>query len=133
MARDFSFKGNKPSAFNIVKESEKIAFSFAELRSFSYIDNKHDSKFFMSFLDRLKKLSSVDWNTINTSARHSFGLEKIDTKCLTSAARNHVPEGMDSLLVFRATGNNHAFLGYRDGNTFQIVFIEYNFCDVYEH
>ena len=49
MARDFSFKGNKPSAFNIVKESDKIAFNFAELRSFSYVGNKHDSKFFIVF------------------------------------------------------------------------------------
>lgn len=75
----------------------------------------------------------MDWNTVNTSARHSFGMEKMQVTSLTAAARTHMPEGMTSLLVFRATGDNHAFLGYRDNNVFQVIFIEYNFGDVYSH
>lgn len=35
---------------------------------------------------------------------------------MTQAAQVHVPIGMASLLVFRATGDNHVFLGYREGN-----------------
>lgn len=44
-----------------------------------------------------------------------------------------VPSGLGKLLVLRATGNNHAFLGYRDGNVFQVLFIEYHFGDIYNH
>lgn len=52
---------------------------------------------------------------------------------MTAAAQTHVPKGMDSLLVFRATGDNHVFLGYREENVFQVIFIEYQFGDVYQH
>ena len=31
------------------------------------------------------------------------------------------------------SGNNHAFLGYRDGSVFQVLFIEYKFGDIYNH
>ena len=44
-----------------------------------------------------------------------------------------VPSGLTKLLVLRATGNNHAFLGYRDGSVFQVLFIEYKFGDIYNH
>ena len=32
-----------------------------------------------------------------------------------------------------ATGDNHVFLGYRQQNTFEVIFIEYNFGDIYTH
>lgn len=133
MVKKFTIKQPKPSAAVIGKPQEKIVFGFSELRPFSYVDNHNDTSFFISFLDRLKKLCSLDWNTANTSARHSFGMEKMLVDNLTAAAKQHVPEGMTSLLVFRATGDNHVFLGYRDNSVFQIIFIEYNFGDVYSH
>ena len=37
------------------------------------------------------------------------------------------------MLHYRATGDNHVFLGYRDNNVFQVIFIEYQFGDVYVH
>ena len=103
------------------------------MRPYSYVDSHNDSGFFISFLDRLKKLSSIDWNTANVSARHSYGLEKMNVCDMTRAAQSHVPEGMVSLLVFRATGDNHVFLGYREENVFQVIFVEYQFGDVYCH
>ncbi len=33
----------------------------------------------------------------------------------------------------RATGDNHAFLGHRIGNVFNVIFIEHEFGDVYNH
>lgn len=30
-------------------------------------------------------------------------------------------------------GDNHVFLGYRQQNTFEVIFIEYNFGDIYSH
>lgn len=115
------------------KPQEKLVFGFAELRLFSYVDSQHDSSFFISFLERQKKLSSLDWDTVNISARHSFGFEKMMVNDLTVAAHQHTPDGMTSLMVFRATGDNHVFLGYRDNNVFQVIFIEYQFGDVYVH
>lgn len=133
MVKKFVIKQPKPLATAIGKPQDKIVFGFSELRPFSYVDSHNDSSFFISFLERLKKLSNVDWNTVNASARHSFGMEKMPVASLTAAARTHVPEGMTSLLVFRATGDNRTFLGYRDNNVFQVIFIEYNFGDVYSH
>ena len=133
MSRKFQLKKPTAASVKVEIQQDNIVFGFSEIRPFSYIDCRNDSGFFISFIERLKKLSSLTWKVIGTSGRHSFGLEKIETKYLTPGAKTHVPNGMESLLVFRATGDNHAFLGYRDGNTFQIVFIEHDFGDVYKH
>jgi len=63
MVKKFTIKQPKPSAAVIGKPQEKIVFGFSELRPFSYVDNHNDTSFFISFLDRLKKLCSLDWNT----------------------------------------------------------------------
>lgn len=133
MPKRFPIKKPKPLAIDIGKGCEKIVFGFSEVRPFSYVDSRNDSDFFIAFLGRLKKLCGTDWNTVNTSGRHSFGWEKIEKSSMTTAAQAHMPNGMKSLLAFRAKGDNHAFLGFRDGNTFQIVFIESRFGDVYNH
>lgn len=118
----------------IGKTQQPIVFNFSELQPFSYVEGKKDGTFFIKFLERLQKLSGLIWNCINGSARHSFGTEKLYVKDLTKAAENLVPKGMSSLTVFRATGDNHSFLGYRDANdVFKVIFIEYNFGDVYSH
>ena len=121
------------TSLSIGNVKSTVSFGFSELREYSYVNENTNGKFFIEFLDRLKKLSAIDWNTINVSARHSFGTEKISVKNLTESAQNLVPAGMKSLLVLRAIGDNHAFLGYRDGNIFQIIFIESQFGDVYKH
>lgn len=132
MVRNFSIKQTKPQASVVGKPQEKIVFGFSELRPYSYVKSKSDSTFFITFLERLKKLCCLDWDTVSLSARHSFGYEKIPVGSLTTAARQHVP-GMQSLMAFRASGDNHVFLGYRENNIFQVIFIEYDFGDVYNH
>ena len=122
MVKNFSIKQARPQASVVGKPQEKIVFGFSELRPYSYVNSKGDSAFFITFLERLKKLCCLDWNTIN-----------IQIGSLTIAARQHVPEGMTSLMAFRASGDNHVFLGYRENNIFQVIFIEYNFGDVYFH
>lgn len=37
------------------------------------------------------------------------------------------------LHVLRATGDNRPMLGYREKDTFQVVFLETEFGDVYKH
>lgn len=133
MGKRFNIKSQVPIVPSVIRASAKLVFGFAELRPVSYIKGEKDGKFFIQYLDRLKKLSGIDWNTANISGRHSFGMEKMPIKSLSSSAKSLVPAGMDSLIVLRATGDNHAFLGYRDGNVFQVIFIEYQFGDIYCH
>ena len=116
----------KPQPINAV-------FGFSQLQPISYTEAENDSHFFLGFLDRLRKLSSLDWNTIWTTHRHSFGTEMIPSSRLKKAASNSMPLDLEKLIVLRATGDNHAFLGYREGNVFQILFIEYRFGDIYQH
>lgn len=117
----------------VTQQPSKIVFGFSQLKSLSYVDAKNDSAFFVDFLGRLQKLSELDWNTVWTTHRHGLGTEMISKASLKQSARNLIPEDMDKLIVLRATGNNHAFLGFREGNVFQVLFIEYKFGDIYQH
>jgi len=110
-----------------------LSFGFKDLRDISYVKAKNDSSFFVDFIQHLRKFCSLNWNDVRATQRHGFGTESIDVASLKSNAKTHVPSGLTKLLVLRATGNNHAFLGYRDGNVFQVLFIEYQFGDIYKH
>ena len=99
----------------------RVVFGFSELRPL------------ISYIERLKRLCLLDWSDLRCAQRHSFGTEKISLVSLSPAAQNNCPAGVDGLLALRAAGDNHAFLGYRDGNVFQVVFIEYQFGDIYRH
>lgn len=123
-------KFNDPA---IKKTPSKINFNFSELREISYSKAKNDGLFFINFLRRLNKLCSLTWKDAERSARHSFGSETMLTSRLTASAQHNTPSGIDTLKVFRATGDNHVFLGYREDDIFYIVFIEYQFGDIYSH
>lgn len=133
MGRKFKVKPQMPAEPSITQMASNIVFSFAELRAFSYIEAEKDGKFFIHYLERLGKLGNIDWNTVNVSGKHSFGMEKMKVSNLTVSARQLAPAGVDSLIVLRATGDNHVFLGTREGNVFHVIFIEYQFGDVYKH
>jgi hypothetical protein len=113
-------------------KSEKVLFDFSKLQPVSYIDAKKTS-FFIEYLGRLKKLSSLEWSTIFTTQRHGFGTELIPVSSLKLSAQSLVPDDIEKLLVLRATGDNHVFLGKREGNVFQVIFIESQFGDIYSH
>lgn len=133
MGGKFKIKKQQPVAPPIGRTPAKIVFGFSELKDVSYIDGEKDGKFFIKFLGRLKKLCQLDWDAVKTSARHSYGWETMEVKNMTKSAQQAVPAGMEKLLVFRATGDNHVFLGYRQQNIFEVIFIEYNFGDIYSH
>lgn len=113
-----------------VGQKQYISFSFELLHDVSYTYCNEPS-FFISLLQRLKKLCLLDWNEINKSQRHSFGYEKISINSIKKDIR--IAKGIDYLFSFRATGSNHVFLGFREGNVFKVVFIESKFGDVYNH
>lgn len=110
-----------------------LSFGFKDLRDISYVKAKNDSGYFVDFIQHLRKFCALNWNDIRTTQRHGLGTESIDVDSLKEGAKPLVPSGLAKLLVLRATGNNHAFLGYRDGSVFQVLFIEYNFGDIYNH
>lgn len=116
---------------NHIGQDNRIFFGFSYLHDVSYTDCKHPA-FFIDFLQRLKKLCCVDWNTVNTSQRHAFGCEKISIGSI-KRKKLSLTRDVGFLLAFRATGDNHVFLGFRDGNVFQVVFVESSFGDIYDH
>lgn len=108
-------------------------FCFKHLQPCSYKDCK-DPKFFIDFLERMKKLGELGWNEIDRAPRHSFGYEKIPVRQIKPKLRPSImTEDVEELTVFRANGNNLPFLGLRLVDTFQVIFIESAFGDIYEH
>ncbi len=108
-------------------------FSFKYICNYSF-DKCKDVSFFKEFLIRLQKLSTLGWKKIALSDRHSFGIEKIDVSQIKPKEKlpPFITDDM-KLDVFRATGDNHPFVGIRKGRTFYIFFIETSFGDVYDH
>lgn len=117
----------------IPEPRNQLSFGFKDLRDISYTKAKNDSDYFVDFIQHLRKFCALNWNDIRTTQRHGLGTESIDVASLKDGAKDLVPSGLTKLLVLRATGNNHAFLGYRDGSVFQVLFIEYKFGDIYNH
>lgn len=115
------------------ESTDKVSFGFGGLHDNSFVNAVRDGGFFIDFINRLKSLCNIGWSGINTSWRHGYGFEKLSKSAMNKHIASLLPSGVDSLQVFRATGDNHVFLGYRDGNIFQILFIEYEFGDIYKH
>lgn len=123
----------RPLVAVVSEPRNSLSFGFKDLRDISYVKAKNDSVYFVDFIQHLRKFSALNWNDVRTTQRHGLGTESIEVECLKEGAKAMVPSGLTKLLVLRATGNNHAFLGYRDGSVFQVLFIEYKFGDIYNH
>ena len=86
-----------------------------------------------ALLDRLAKLSTISWDIIDTSHRHSFGYEKIPHEIITCDIPNNITSDT-KLIAFRYV-DNLPFVGFRDINIkglFHIVFIDVDF-KLYNH
>lgn len=108
------------------------SFCFRYLQYVSIKDCK-DVNFFVKFMKRLQCLSSIEWKEIDKSHRHSFGYEPIPVDSIKVSRPSVITPEVKSLTVFRATGDNHSFIGFRDGDVFRIIFVEANFGDIYSH
>lgn len=130
-------KKQKPNlkTISIKGKSDRITFSFDHLEDFSYTDAQRDGTFFITMLQRFSKLCTLGWTEIAKAQRHSFGFETMLVSSLSASAKSRMKRYPDivKLFVFRATGDNHVFLGYREENVFNIIFIEHSFGDVYQH
>ena len=94
---------------------------------------KSDYKFYADFIERLKKISSLNWNEILVADRHGFGTEKIPISQIKPMLPRFITPEISDLIVFRANGDNRPFLGLRNGSVFHIIFLEEKFGDVYNH
>lgn len=106
-------------------------FSFRHLQNTSFTDCK-EVTFFQSFMKRLKNLSELGWNGINTSQRHGYGMEKLPQNIIKPQLPSIITPEVQ-LFAFRAIGNNLPFVGFREGKIFHILFIETSFGDIYDH
>lgn len=94
---------------------------------------RKDFEFYRLFIERLNKISSLDWNQISADKRHGFGFEKIPRDIIKLQLPPFITPEVDHLLAFRACGDNRPFLGFRNENIFHVIFIEEKFGDVYDH
>lgn len=118
---------------HIEKRMQEVLFSFKHLQTSISYKNTKDGRFFVDFLERLKKLSELGWEEIRKSQRHGFGTEKIPIRAIRPQCPSFVTPDVKELVVFRATGENKVFIGIQQENIFHIIFIEANFGDVYAH
>lgn len=114
-------------------EENYPVFCFRYLQQYSYHKCTNPG-FFIEFIERLQKLGQLGWNAIYGSGRHAYGIEKIPIKQLkVKKFPSIVSEEVKELTVFRATGGKLPFLGIRIDDTFQVIFIETMFGDIYDH
>lgn len=114
-----------------VEEPPKVAFGFEHLHNVSWSDTR-DVRFFKEFLLHLQKFSAMTWQAVYSAPRHGFGAETLPLSAVKPQITG-IPQEIQKFLVLRATGDNHPFLGYRDKDTFQVVFVEAEFGSVYKH
>lgn len=106
-------------------------FCFRHLQHTSFTECR-DISFFPNFMKRLKNLSELGWNEIQTTQRHGFGMEKIPQEIIKPQLPTIITPEV-RLFAFRAAVNNLPFVGFREGKIFHIIFIETTFGDIYDH
>ncbi|MDF7675158.1 hypothetical protein PT286_00150 [Neisseriaceae bacterium ESL0693] len=111
----------------------KLVFSFEYMRSDHHcIKCCHNSDADNSFhlLNKIRKLSELTWAQINTTHRHGLGAEKIPYHQI----KESIPYGLTedtTFLAFRCIGKA-PMIGFRDGQIFHIIWIDYDY-EIYDH
>lgn len=106
-------------------------FSFEKMRDGSgYSVNCCDQENQAAAIKSLFKLSRLNWQEIRNAPRHGLGTEKISRTSLKAA----IPSGISEDVTFLAIRYNgkRPMLGYRDGRTFFVIFLDHNFS-AYDH
>jgi hypothetical protein len=106
-------------------------FSFEKMLDGSgYSVNCCDQENQAAALKSLFKLSRMKWQEIRNAPRHGLGTEKI----ARTSIKAPIPAGISEDVTFLAIRyhGRRPMLGYRDGRTFHIIFLDHNFS-VYDH
>jgi hypothetical protein len=82
-----------------------------------------------AFADRIKELSSLTWRQIISAPIHGQGFEKINIQSFTIT----VPDDFKhkNIIAFRFSGI-HPMVGFRDHDTFYILWFDHNMT-LYRH
>lgn len=93
-----------------------------------------EPRFFIDFINRLRKLSQLGWTEIRKSHIHSFGMEPMPKTLIKHhhLLPSFVTKEVD-LHLFRAVGDNRVMVGLQEGKIFHVFFIEARFGDISPH
>ncbi len=110
-------------------EQRPPTFSLEYLQG-DYCLSKCDKENKAAFADTLHKLSQLTWSQIKSSSRHGAGTEKIKQDAIKTSLPPHVTPEV-TLLAFRYMARA-PMVGYRDGHTFNVLFLDRDFT-LYKH
>jgi hypothetical protein len=106
-------------------------FSFEKMVDGSgYSVNCCDANHQAALAKRLFLLSRHTWREIVQAPRHGIGTEKISKDAISVAIPASVTDDV-TFLALRYNGK-HPMIGYRDGRTFHVLFVDRDFS-VYPH
>lgn len=128
--------GSNKISVGEISELSEIDHPLFSFKYFSDVSIKdcQDHSFFFKFILRLHKLCELGWNEIRMSHKHSYGMEPIPYYAIKP--KDKLPSFVTrevELDVFRACGDNRAFVGLQKGKIFYIFFVEASFGDIYNH
>lgn len=83
------------------------------------------------FIAGLKKRCSISWAEIRRSPRQGLGCEKI-SQALKVPVPDQLGHKADDMLCFRFGGDMQRFIGFQDGATFEVVWIDHS-GQAYDH
>jgi hypothetical protein len=112
-----------------ILEYPSFSFRFLQKNTGHHLDNcKEEDR--LQLICQIVKLSELTWNQIYSSHKHGFGSETIPYKKIKPTIPSHVTKD-STLLALRFSGHK-PMIGYRDGATFFVLFLDHNFS-VYNH
>jgi len=117
-----------------VDSSKYPYFSFRYICEKDYCMKKCRYEQLKAISDKLRMLSRLEWNTIQTSPRETNGSETIPQSAV-KASMPCIVENDEPMIVFRfgkAKKRNGRIVGVRRDNKFYILFIDRNFT-LYDH
>ena len=89
-----------------------------------------NSKDKADFAVQLRQLSELNWRQLRAADRHGLGYEKISKKSIKPGTPPHITDDV-TLIAFRFSGKK-PMVGYRDGRTFYVVWLDRDFS-LYDH
>ncbi|MEL6880569.1 MAG: hypothetical protein AAFY33_10055 [Cyanobacteria bacterium J06643_4] len=79
---------------------------------------------------QLRQLSELNWRELRAADKHGLGYEKISKKAIRPRIPLHITDDVN-LIAFRFSGKK-PMVGYRNGKTFYVVWLDRNFS-LYDH
>ncbi|HEY4393968.1 MAG TPA: hypothetical protein VGP64_07900 [Polyangia bacterium] len=80
---------------------------------------------------KMRTLAQQTWSELHSRGCHKGGCEPIPVKQLKGVKLPPLPQGVESVLVFRFDGNK-PMLGLRQGSTFRVFHLDRDFT-AYDH